>query len=87
QANSRALTMGRQEGIVKVIAGEKDEIIGAHILAPNASELISEMTLAITTGLKIQDVSSSIHVHPTLSESLMEAAMKVKNEALHMLNV
>lgn len=87
QANSRALTMGRQEGMVKVIAGEKDEIIGAHILAPNASELISEMTLAITTGLKIQDVSSSIHVHPTLSESLMEAAMKVKNEALHMLNI
>ncbi len=87
QANSRALTMGRQEGMVKVIAGEKDEIIGAHILAPNASELISEMTLAITTGLKIQDVSSSIHVHPTLSESLMEAAMKVKNEAIHMLNV
>ncbi len=87
QANSRALTMGRPEGMVKVIAGEKDEIIGAHILAPNASELISEMTLAITTGLKIQDVSSSIHVHPTLSESLMEAAMKVKNEALHMLNV
>lgn len=87
QANGRALTMGSQEGMVKVITDEKDKIIGAHILAPNASELISEMTLAMTAGLKIQDVSSSIHVHPTLSESLMEAALKVKNQAIHMLNV
>ncbi len=87
QANGRALTMGRQEGMVKIIADEKDEIIGAHILAPNASEFISEVTLAMKRGLKIQDVSSSIHIHPTISEAVMEAAMKTKNEAIHMLNV
>jgi len=87
QANGRALTMGKQEGMVKIIAGEKDEIIGAHILAPNASELISEVSLAIKKGLKIQDVSSSIHIHPTLSEAVMEAAMKTENEAIHMLNI
>jgi dihydrolipoamide dehydrogenase len=87
QASGRALTLGRQEGMVKVIADEKDKIIGAHILAPNASEIIAEITLAMNKGMKIQDVSSSIHIHPTLSEAVMEAALKVKNEAIHILNI
>ena len=87
QANGRALTLGRQEGRVKIIADENDEIIGAHILAPNSSEFISEISLALKRGLKIQDVSSSIHIHPTLSEAVMEAAMKAKNQAIHVLNI
>jgi len=87
QANGRALTTGSQEGMVKIIADEKDEIIGAHILAANASEFISEISLAMKRGLKIQDVSSSIHIHPTLSEAVMEAALKAKNQAIHILNI
>ncbi len=87
QANGRALTIGEQEGMVKLIADEKDRIIGAHLLAPHASEIISEITLAMSKGLKVQDVSSSIHIHPTLSEALMEAALKVKKQAIHILNV
>lgn len=87
QANGRALTLGREEGVVKIIADEKDKVIGAHILAPNASEIISEITLAVNKGLKIQDVSSAVHIHPTLSEAVMEAALKVKNEAIHILNL
>ncbi len=87
QANGRALTLGKQEGFVKIIGDEKDRIIGAHILAPHASEIIVEMTLAIKKGLKLQDISSSIHVHPTLSEAVMEAALKAKNKALHALNI
>ena len=87
QANGRALTTGSQEGMVKIIADEKDEIIGAHILAANASEFISEISLAMKRGLKIQDVSSSIHIHPTLSEAVMEAALKAKNQAIHVLNI
>jgi len=86
QASGRALTMGKQEGMVKILADERDKIFGAHILAPNASEFISEITLAISKGLKIQDVSSSIHIHPTISEAVMEAALKVKKEAIHILN-
>ncbi len=86
QASGRALTMGRQEGMVKIIADESDLVIGAHILAPNASEFISEITLAMSKGLKVQDMSSSIHIHPTLSEAVMEAALKVKDEAIHILN-
>jgi len=87
QANGRALTLGREEGVVKVIADDKDKVIGAHILAPNASEIIAEITLAVNKGLKIQDVSSAVHIHPTLSEAVMEAALKVKNEAIHILNL
>ena len=86
QASGRALTMGAQDGIVQIIADKKDRIIGANILAPNAGELISELTLAITKGLKLQDVSGSIHIHPTLSESIMEAALRVNNQAIHTLN-
>lgn len=86
QASGRALTLGRQEGMVKILADERDRVIGAHILAQNASEFIPEITLAMSKGLRIQDISSSIHIHPTLSESVMEAAMKTKNEAIHVLN-
>ncbi len=87
QANSRALTIGKPEGIVKIIADEKEKIIGAHILAPDASEFITELTLAMSKGLNIQDIFTSIHIHPTLSEAVMEAAMKTKNRALHILNI
>ncbi len=87
QANGRALTLGRQEGMVKIIADESDLVVGAHVLAPNASEFISEITLAMGMGLKVQEISSSIHIHPTLSEAVMEAALKVKNEAIHILNI
>jgi dihydrolipoamide dehydrogenase len=86
-ANGRSLTMMAQEGLVKIIADKKDKVIGAHIIAPNASEFISEVTLAMSKGLKIQDVSSSIHIHPTLSEAVMEAALKAEGKAIHILNI
>jgi dihydrolipoamide dehydrogenase len=86
QANGRALTMGKPEGMAKVIADEQDTIIGAHILGPNASELLAELTLCVEKGLKLQDVSSVYHIHPTLSETVMEAALSAKGEALHILN-
>ncbi len=87
QASGRALTLGQSEGLVKLIADEEDRLVGAHILAPQASELIAEMSLAVHKGLKIQDVASTVHVHPTLSEAVMEAAMKIKGKAIHVLNV
>lgn len=87
QANGRALTMGKPEGMVKIIADDKDKVIGAHILAPKASELIAELTICIEKSLKLQDLSSIYHVHPTLSEAVMEAALKAKGKALHALNI
>jgi dihydrolipoamide dehydrogenase len=86
-ANGRSLTMMAQEGLVKIIADKKDKVIGVHIIAPNASEFISEVTLAMSKGLKIQDVSSSIHIHPTLSEAVMEAALKAEGKAIQILNI
>ena len=86
QANGRALTLNQQEGLAKIIADKKDRIIGAHILSPHASELIAELSLAMNKAMSLQDISTSIHVHPTLSEAVMEAAMNAKGKAIHVLN-
>jgi dihydrolipoamide dehydrogenase len=86
QANGRAVTLESPEGMVKIIAAQDDRVVGAHILAPFASEMIPEMTLAVGKGLTVQDVSQTIHVHPTVSEAMMEAALKAKGMALHALN-
>jgi dihydrolipoamide dehydrogenase len=86
QANGRALTMESPEGLVKIVAGRNDRILGAHILGPCASDLLAELTLAMTKGLAVRDVADSIHIHPTLSEAVMEAALKVRGESIHALN-
>jgi len=87
QANGRALTLENFEGMVKIVASKEDRIIGAHILAPFASEMIPEMTLALRLGLRVQDIAQTIHIHPTISEAMMEAALKTKGMALHALNL
>jgi len=86
QANGRAVTMESPEGVVKLVVSPDDKIIGGHILSPHASELIAEITLAVRHGLTIKDVAATIHVHPTLSEAVMEAALKADGRALHALN-
>jgi dihydrolipoamide dehydrogenase len=86
QASGRALTMGKTDGMVKVLADPKNRIIGAHILAHNAADLLPEMTLACEKGLRLQDVSSTVHIHPTLSECLMEAALNAEGRAVHRIN-
>jgi len=82
QASGRALTMDSPEGLVKVIAGPGGEVIGGHIVGPGASDWIAELTLAITRGLKLADVIATVHIHPTLSESVMEAALKAEGRPL-----
>lgn len=82
QASGRALTMDSPEGLIKIIAGPKDEVIGGHIIGPSASEWIAELTLAVSRRLKLQDIAGSIHIHPTLSESMMEAALKTLGRPL-----
>jgi dihydrolipoamide dehydrogenase len=86
QANGRAVTMERPEGVVKLVVSPEDKVIGGHILSPHASELIAEITLAVKHGLTVKDVASTIHVHPTLSEAVMEAALKADGMAIHALN-
>ncbi len=87
QANGRALTMDATEGAVKIIADAEDKVIGAHVVAPAAGELIAVLTAAVAKGLKLREVGHLIYIHPTLSEAVGEAALKAKNEALHLVNV
>jgi dihydrolipoamide dehydrogenase len=86
QASGRALTMDSLDGMVKILAAEDGRAIGAHIVAPAASEMIHEMALAVAKGITIEEIGGLIHIHPTLSETIGEAALKARNEALHILN-
>jgi len=86
QASGRAMTMDSPDGMIKILADESDRVIGAHFLAPGASDMIPEMTLAVSKGMKLADVASLIYIHPSLSEAVGEAALKAKGEALHILN-
>jgi dihydrolipoamide dehydrogenase len=83
-ANGRARTAGESAGFVKLIADqETDELIGAHIIGPTASELIAEVVLAFEYRATAEDVALTIHAHPTLSEATREAALAVNGLALH----
>lgn len=76
-ASGKAMADGQTIGLVKLIKGtDLDEILGAHILAHNASDLIGELIVGINSELTNFDIADAIHPHPTLSESIMEAAMK-----------
>ena len=71
-------------GFIKIIASAPEgRVLGVHILAPHASELIGEATLAMKLGAGIKDIADTIHAHPTLSEGLMEAALDVNGEAIN----
>jgi dihydrolipoamide dehydrogenase len=74
-ASGRAATIGRADGLTKLIAdGASGRVIGVGIVGPGAGELIAEATLAVETAALVEDVAATIHAHPTLSETLMEAA-------------
>jgi dihydrolipoamide dehydrogenase len=86
-ASGRALTLGQSEGFVKVIADSgSGKILGAHIIGPRATDLIAEATLAIQNGLTMEELDLTIHAHPTLPESLMEAALAAQGRAIHIPN-
>lgn len=86
-ASGRALTTGETDGFVKVIADEKSkEVLGVAIVGPDASDLIGEAALALEMGAYVEDIGLTIHPHPTLTESVMEAARAAIGEAIHMLN-
>jgi len=87
RASGRARSADATEGLVKVIADrETDEILGVHILGSHASEMIAEAALAMEMEATAEDLASTIHVHPTFSESVMEAALNVNLQAIHIVN-
>ncbi|MBS5786713.1 MAG: dihydrolipoyl dehydrogenase [Clostridioides difficile] len=79
----KAQTIGKFQGFVKVIVGEDDRILGASIIGASATELLTELTLAVHLGLTVQQVGDVIHPHPSLSEGLIEALNDVNGEAIH----
>jgi len=86
-ALGRALAAGETEGFVKVVMDAKSErLLGVQIVGPDASDLISEMAIAIEMGASVQDVALTIHPHPTLPEAIMEAAEAALGRAIHVVN-
>jgi dihydrolipoamide dehydrogenase len=84
QANGRARSLDETEGFVKIIADAKtDRLLGVHILAPRASELIAEAVLAMEFAGSAEDIARTCHAHPTLSEAVHEAALAVDKRAIH----
>jgi dihydrolipoamide dehydrogenase len=86
-ASGRALAGRETEGLVKLLAdADTDLLLGAHICGPQASELIAEAALAIEAGLCAEDLALTVHTHPTLAETMMEAAEDVHGLAVHIYN-
>jgi dihydrolipoamide dehydrogenase len=84
RANGRAHTHDHTEGSVKILAdGKTDRILGVHICGPRAGELIAEAAVAISFGASSEDLARCCHAHPTLSETLREAALAVGGRAIH----
>lgn len=79
----KAQTIGKYQGFVKVIVGEDDRILGASIIGASATELLTELTLAVHLGLTVQQVGDVIHPHPSLCEGLIEALHDANGEAIH----
>lgn len=83
-ASGRALTLGESLGFVKIVADSRwNEILGVHIIGPGATELIAEAALAIRLECTAQELADTIHAHPTLSETIMEAAMDLLGTPIH----
>ncbi|MEO5718372.1 MAG: dihydrolipoyl dehydrogenase, partial [Chthoniobacterales bacterium] len=83
-ASGKARAIGETDGFVKLIIGEPHgEILGAHIIGPEATEMIAELGLAITLEATYEEIEATIHAHPTLSESVHEAAGQAFGHAIH----
>jgi dihydrolipoamide dehydrogenase len=83
-ANSKASILGQHEGFVKVVADAKyGEILGVHIIGPQATELISEAVTALTLEATIEEMMFTIHAHPTLSESLLDGFSMTEGMAIN----
>lgn len=84
QVNGKALGLGEGKGFVKLIADAKyGEILGGHLIGPEVTELLPELTLAHLTELTAEEIARNVHAHPTLSESLMEAAHGIVGETIN----
>ena len=85
-ANGKAVSMMETEGFVKIIAEAQSQVVlGVHIVGPEASNLISEGVLALEMGARLEDLALAIHPHPSLGETMMEAAEMALGHGIHSL--
>ncbi len=83
-ANSRARATGDEQGFVKILADAKtDQILGAHIIAREAGNMIHEIVVAMEFGGSAEDIARTCHAHPTYNEAIKEAALAVDKRAIH----
>jgi len=84
-ASGKARILGETDGFVKIVSEKKyDEILGVHIIGPHATELLAEACVAMSHEATAESLSQTIHAHPTVSESVMEAAEGVHDLTIHM---
>lgn len=82
-ANGKAVAINETDGFTKVIIGKYGEILGAHIIGPDATNLISEYSVAMRGELTVDEIAETIHPHPTLSEGLREAVLAAEGRPIH----
>jgi len=82
-ANSRARTNDDSEGFVKIIANENDRVLGVHIIASGAGEMIAECVLGMEYECSSEDIARTCHAHPTLMEAVKEAALSTFDKPIH----
>ncbi len=83
-ANGRAKALGQTDGMVKILAhAETDRILGFHCIGPRAGDLIAEAAIAVEFSASAEDLARSVHAHPTLAETVKEAALAVDGRVIH----
>lgn len=83
-ASGKAVAVNKPEGFVKIVQGAKHgEVLGAHIIGNDATELIPEYVLAMKSEITSEEIHATIHAHPTMSEAIMEASANAYNQAIH----
>ncbi|MCG9966720.1 dihydrolipoyl dehydrogenase [Pelotomaculum terephthalicicum JT] len=83
-ASGKAQAMGETSGFVKILADpDNDRVLGVHIVGPRATDLIAEAALAVKMGITVQQLTETVHAHPTLSEAVLEAAEAVHGMSIH----
>ena len=86
-ALGRAMAVNETDGFFKIVADKKThEVLGIHIVGPEASNLISEGALALEMHAFLEDIGMTIHPHPTLGEGMMEANLNGLGQAVHIMN-
>jgi dihydrolipoyl dehydrogenase len=83
-AIGKALILGESDGFVKIVSeADYGEVLGVHIIGPNATELIAEACMGLRLETTVEEIARTVHAHPTLSEAMLEAAHSVYGEAIH----